>query len=217
MIIDLHIHTKPASGCSDLDPVELIEEAKRIGLDGVCLTEHDKIWAPDAIHKLREEHNFLVLRGVEVTSMDGDILVFGLEKEIDGIVSVRELRRLVDGVEGVMIASHPFRGAFIEGKEFSIPGLTLSVEEACKKSFLEFMDTIESHNGQNSDLENEFTVKVCQKLNLKGTGGSDAHSHIEIGRSVTIFENRIEDEQDLIKELKAGRFRAEMWRYRNGR
>jgi len=212
MIIDLHIHTKPTSRCSDLDPVELIKEAKRIGLDGVCLTEHDKIWAPDAIHKLRKEHNFLVLGGVEVTSMDGDILVFGLEKEIAGIVSVKELRRFVDEVEGVMIASHPFRGAFIEGKEFSIPGLTLSVEEVCKKSFLEFMDTIESLNGQNSDLENEFTVKVCQKLNLKGTGGSDAHSHIEVGRAVTIFENRIEDEKDLIKELKTGRFRAEMFR-----
>jgi len=153
-----------------------------------------------------------VLGGVEVTSMDGDILVFGLEKEIAGIVSVGELRKLVDGVEGVMIASHPFRGAFIEVEEFFIPGLTLSVEEACKKPFLKFMDTIESLNGQNSDLENEFTVKVCQKLNLQGTGGSDAHSHIEIGRSVTIFENRIENEKDLIKELKAGRFKAEVFR-----
>ncbi|MFH1625541.1 MAG: PHP domain-containing protein [Pseudomonadota bacterium] len=212
MIIDLHIHTKPASGCSDLAPAELIEEAKRIGLDGVCLTEHDKIWDADAVNRLREEHGFLVLRGVEITSMDGDILVFGLEKEVDGIVSVGGLRRLVDEAHGVMIASHPFRGAFIEGKEFSIPGLTLSVEEACKKPFLEFLDTIEVLNGQNSDLENDFTVKVCQRLNLQGTGGSDAHSHLEVGRSVTIFENRIEDEKDLIRELKAGRFRARMFR-----
>jgi len=212
MIIDLHIHTKPASGCSDLDPVELIKEAKKIGLDGVCLTEHDKIWNQDAIQKLREEYDFLVLGGVEITSMDGDILVFGLEKEIEGIVSVNKLRELVDEAEGVMIASHPFRGAFIEGGEFSIPGVTLTVDEACKKPFLKFMDTIETINGQNSDLENEFTVKVCNQLHLKGTGGSDAHSPPEVGKSVTIFEGRIENEEDLIRELKAGRFKAEIFR-----
>ena len=212
MIIDMHIHTKPASACSDLDPAEMIEEAKKIGLDGVCLTEHDKIWHPDTVRNLRKEHGFLVLGGVEITSMDGDVLVFGLEKEINGIVSVDELRRLVDEVEGVMIAAHPFRGSFLEGKDFFVPGLTLTVEEACKKPFLKPMDTIESINGENSDVENEFAEKVCQRLNLTGTGGSDAHSRSEVGHVVTIFENRIEDEKDLIRELKAGRYKADTFR-----
>ena len=212
MIIDMHIHTKPASGCSDLDPEDMIEEAKKIGLDGVCLTEHDKIWPLDTVRNLGKKHDFLVLAGVEITSMDGDVLVFGLEKEINGIVSVDELRRLVDEIEGVMIAAHPFRGAFIEGKDFFVPGLTLTVEEACKKPFLKPMDTIESINGENSDVENEFAVKVCQRLNLTGTGGSDAHSRSEVGHVVTIFENGIEDEKDLIRELKAGRYKADTFR-----
>ncbi|MDY6967054.1 MAG: PHP domain-containing protein [Spirochaetota bacterium] len=212
MIIDMHIHTIPASQCSEITPVELIEEAISIGLDGICLTEHDKIWDSEEIRKLSEEHNFLVLGGVEITSMDGDILVFGLDKECEGIVSINELRKKVDEVGGVMIAAHPFRGAFIEGKDFSIPGLSLSVEEASKKPYLKQMDTIEAINGENSDIENEFTMNVCNMLNLKGTGGSDAHTLQEVGRSVTIFENRIENVQDLIRELKAGRYRAEMYR-----
>jgi histidinol phosphatase-like PHP family hydrolase len=39
MKIDLHIHTAPLSACSYIDPRELIQEARRLELDGICLTE----------------------------------------------------------------------------------------------------------------------------------------------------------------------------------
>ncbi len=44
MIIDLHTHTYPRSGDSLLNPDVLIQEAKKLGLDGICLTEHDEFW-----------------------------------------------------------------------------------------------------------------------------------------------------------------------------
>ena len=44
MLIDLHVHTSPRSLCSNIDPEELVQEAKRIGLDGFCLTEHQVLW-----------------------------------------------------------------------------------------------------------------------------------------------------------------------------
>jgi hypothetical protein len=44
------------------------------------------------------------------------------------------------------------------------------------------------------------------QLKFRGTGGSDAHSVEEVGRCVTIFQNQIEAEEDLVAELKAGRF-----------
>ena len=43
---------------------------------------------------------------------------------------------------------------------------------------------------------------------MKGLGGSDAHSTKDIGKCVTLFENRFEGQQALVQELKAGRFRA---------
>lgn len=206
MIIDLHIHTCPASACSSLDPEELIVEAKKIGLDGVCLTEHDHLWPPDEIKQLRERHNFLVLGGVEITSMDGDILVFGLQEEPGGIVSLEKLRAAVNSVGGIMLVSHPFRGAFIAGKEFTIPGLALTVEDACQEAIFHWVDGMEILNGENSELENDFAMEVCQKLNMFGVGGSDAHKTGEVGRCVTIFSQEIKDEEGLIRELKAGRF-----------
>ena len=43
---------------------------------------------------------------------------------------------------------------------------------------------------------------------MPGTAGSDAHARTDIGRCATEFERRIETIEDLIDELKAGRFRA---------
>ena len=44
MLIDIHTHTYPTSDDSTLTPEELIIRAKLIGLDGVCLTDHDGVY-----------------------------------------------------------------------------------------------------------------------------------------------------------------------------
>jgi hypothetical protein len=47
-------------------------------------------------------------------------------------------------------------------------------------------------------------------LGLPGTGGSDAHRIDEIATWITVFDNDIKDENELLHELHAGRFRAQM-------
>ena len=79
MIIDIHTHTFPTSDDSLLTPEELITEAKRIGLDGICLTDHDRFWEPEQIDELSRKHNYLVLPGCEVTTEDGHLLIYGLK------------------------------------------------------------------------------------------------------------------------------------------
>src|SRR5262245_2924418 len=59
MILDLHIHTSWNSADSNLSPIELIHEAKRLGLDGVVVTEHDRGWNRFRAHELAAEHDFL--------------------------------------------------------------------------------------------------------------------------------------------------------------
>ena len=44
MLLDLHNHTWPRSHDSVLDPDDLVARAKGLGLDGICLTEHDAVW-----------------------------------------------------------------------------------------------------------------------------------------------------------------------------
>ena len=59
MLIDLHTHTHPLSHDSDLTPDALIEAAKKAGLDGVCLTEHDFFWEREKVEELGRRHDFL--------------------------------------------------------------------------------------------------------------------------------------------------------------
>ena len=44
MLIDLHTHTAPKSYDALQTPEELVLEAKGLGLDALCLTEHDTFW-----------------------------------------------------------------------------------------------------------------------------------------------------------------------------
>lgn len=202
MIIDLHVHTKPLSSCSDLDPYDAVLGAKKIGLDGICFTEHNKVWDEDDLEKLRSEHDFLILGGMEVDTTDGHVLVFGLKKTIEGVIPVGDLRKDVDKAGGVMIAAHPFRGFLLFGHS----NLSLNVEEACERDIFKMVDAIEVYSGKLTDKENRFSKKVCKRLDLNGTGGSDAHSIGEVGKCVTIFENDVYDEESLKNELKEGRF-----------
>ena len=53
-----------------------------------------------------------------------------------------------------------------------------------------------------------FSARLCQLMGMPGTGGSDAHQVSDIGRCATQFFRRIESIEELIAELRAGRFRA---------
>jgi len=77
MRIDLHIHTSPRSACSYIDPLELIQEAQRLKLYGICLTEHQVLWDIGDVDKLAREGGIKIFRGNEFTTNQGDILVFG--------------------------------------------------------------------------------------------------------------------------------------------
>lgn len=205
MVIDLHIHTNRLSSDSILDPEEAIQQAKRRGLDGFCITEHDRIWPTEEIQKLREKWGFLVLGGVELETVEGHMLVFGLREDIDAFLRASELRQRVDEVDGVMIAAHPFKGFRV----FGISQLKLTIEQAVKRPIFNLVDAIEVRSGRSSENENEFAQQVSERLGIGGTGGSDAHSLEEIGHCVTIFDNNISNEAELIAELKAGRFKAD--------
>jgi predicted metal-dependent phosphoesterase TrpH len=202
MRIDLHTHTSPRSPCSNIDPLDLVREAARLHLDGICLTEHQVLWRPDEVAELAREADLEIFRGNEFTTNQGDILVFGLEKDIKELLAIEELRDHVVAAGGFMIAAHPFRGF----KTFGIGQLQMTVEQACSRKVFEFVDALEIRNGGVSDEDNGMAAQVATRLGLPGTGGSDAHEVDEVGRWVTDFERSIESEQELVEELRAGRF-----------
>jgi predicted metal-dependent phosphoesterase TrpH len=205
MRIDLHMHTSPLSACSYIDPHELVQEARRLKLDGICLTEHQVLWDPREMDNLAREGGIKIFRGNEYTTNQGDVLVFGFYEDIKELLLIQQLRDKVKNAGGYMIAAHPFRGF----KTFGIGQLQMTVEQASKRKVFEYVDAIEIQNGKLAPDENDMARRVAEKLNLPGTAGSDAHRIDEIATAVTVFENDIRNENQLVEELQAGRFEIE--------
>jgi len=207
MLIDLHTHTHPLSHDSLLSPDELIDAAKSAGLDGVCLTEHDFFWDPAEAAALSKRHDFLVIPGIEVNTEDGHIVVFGLESFVYGMHRLHELARMAEAAGAVMIAAHPYRRQL--PFELRHEGdWTHALERAVANPACSHVTAVETQNGRGSDRENLFSAEVAARLSLPTVAASDAHERKDIGRCATEFERKITGLEDLITELKAGRFRA---------
>jgi len=202
MRIDLHVHTWPRSQCSHMKPENLVREAVRLGLDGFCLTEHQVLWDPAEVKTLAQETGLTILRGNEITTAQGDVLVFGLEKDIKGVITIQELKEEAEAAGAFLVLAHPFRGF----KLFGMGELDMNIDQAARKKAFNFVDAIEIRNGNIRGQENEMAEKVAERLNLPGTAGSDAHHLDNVGAWVTVFERDIEDEAAMIRELKARRF-----------
>ena len=209
MIIDLHTHTYPLSDDSYLKPEELITLAKRAGLDGICLTEHDFFWDEMSVAKLSRAHSFFILPGVEIATDAGHLLLFGAHRYRLGMHRAVYTRQVMDELGGVIILPHPFR------KRYANPASLL--EPAAPEFVFDLVDAVEVLNGREKDRLNRLSQELAGRLGLKGVGGSDAHSPQDIPSCATYFERKITCLEELIAELKAGTFEAVDLRHQKGR
>jgi predicted metal-dependent phosphoesterase TrpH len=184
-----------------MEPADLVRRAEEMGLDAVCITEHNAAWEEDALRALDDGTTLRLFGGVEVSTEWGDVLVFGLEGEAPRVGHIEELRRIVDRSGGVMIAAHPFR-------RYSVAGVAADTEEASRSPVLRWVDAAEVFNGLSTRAEVELAQEVLTRLGLPGVGGSDSHAPHTLGSCYTVFERPLTTVNDLVKEVKASRFRA---------
>ena len=208
MIIDIHTHTYPGSDDSFLTPEQLVAEAKRLGLDGVCITEHDGFWAAEDIDRLSRTFDFPIFPGCEVTTEDGHLLVYGLRKYIFGMHRSSFVKRLVDEAGGAIVVAHPYRRTFRPDESETPEGYDRMLDRACRNDAFSLSDAVEVLNGRGSERENEFSHRIADRLGMQGTGASDAHRLGDLGTFATEFERPVRTLDDFISELRAGRFRS---------
>ncbi|MCC5909345.1 MAG: PHP domain-containing protein [Clostridiaceae bacterium] len=187
MIIDIHIHEKNNSKDSHISLNEIIDKAKEMGLDGVCITDHDSNGLMEKAHAIAEERDFLVIVGAEILTYEGDMLVFGLDHLPKEKLHADELMKLVEQSNGVAISAHPFRP-------------TNRAMGNYNRSLKGFRG-IEAFNGTTKSQYNILAYYLAQELNLPALGGSDAHHIHQIGQYATLFPDGIRDEKDLIQAI----------------
>lgn len=212
MRIDFHTHTTRGSADSNLDVLDMINQAQKIGLEGICITEHDNAWSDSEIKDYAEERGVTLFLGIEVSTEWGHVGTFGIDQYLGGIYKVKELRRVMDDVGGFLIANHPFRYKLDPRFQFIHKTPAINVDDPVSGidalEVLKYVDAIEIINGACSEQENLYAHAVAEHLDMKGIGGSDSHSAPSIGCAVTVLERSVSTTQELIQELKAGRFSA---------
>jgi predicted metal-dependent phosphoesterase TrpH len=208
-IVDMHLHTTNGASDSQLSPDDLAAVAARIGLTGVNVSEHDRVWDRYVLDAYREKHApFFVNAGMEVSTDLGHVIAVGLPQYVGGIRHAEELRRALDAVGGYMIVAHPFRHWFdpVTFRRLGQEPPEMTPEAMAKLPIFSLVDAIEVLNGANTLRENRFALQVAEYLGKPGTGGSDAHSTSGIGIYTTVFERELQSSADLLEELHAGRF-----------
>lgn len=176
------------SACSALTPEALVRAAQAKGIDGVCITEHDALWPLADIQHLSREMRFLVLRGMEVTTEVGHVLVFGMDEHHPAMATLDVLRAQVQGASALMYLAHPSR------KYGTLPPADLAT----------VFDSVEAQNGTEGALENDHALQLARGMRLPGIGGSDAHSVREVGVCATEFASMVADESNFLEALRAG-------------
>ena len=134
MLIDLHAHSSGISKCCRIPIEQVIEEAKKVGIDGIVLTNHyQKNYVADGDYpafaaryiaeyeyaaELVKNTDFRIFFGIEVTMEKNPgvhMLIYGVKTDFllahpmlfDD--SQEELYRLVHEAGGILVQAHPMR------------------------------------------------------------------------------------------------------------
>jgi predicted metal-dependent phosphoesterase TrpH len=206
---DIHIHTRKYSDCSFINPEDIIGQALEAKLDGLAITEHGMRWPDEEFALLQKQalpHGIVLINGQEIYTqnskkqIEGDFLVFGLRHSLTDSYSAKQLADIVHKEGGIIIAAHPYklsRGG--KSHYYGAGDLVYKLQ----------LDAIELFHPDQNDLAMNKVKKAMDELHIPGTGGSDAHKILNIGSYVTLFKNKILNENDFIQEIRTGNIQAE--------
>jgi predicted metal-dependent phosphoesterase TrpH len=183
--IDLHVHSH-YSFDSLITPEEMVTYSKRRGLDGVAITDHDRI---DGAKRIARETDFLVIAGIEVTSADGHIVGLNVRESIPPWLGAGETVDKIHTAGGLAVACHP---------------VTLFKGSIGKKTNADF-DAVEVINA--SAIPFRYSIKhaklMASQLKIPSVAGSDAHYAPEIGCAYTIVASE-PNAEEVMKAIKDG-------------
>jgi hypothetical protein len=186
--IDLHIHTQYSEDCRT--PLsEVIQHAKNRGLNGVAITDHDTV---RGALKLARSKDFLVIPGIEVSSLQGHILGLNITESIPPKLHISETVERIRRLGGIAVIAHP--SVVIK------TGLGARITSASD------IDAVEVINASAFPffISTYLGRRLAKRLALPQTAGSDAHHSTEIGSAYAVIDadSNVDDIVDAIRKGK---------------
>ena len=185
-------------------PRQLIAYSKKRGLDGVAVTDHDTV---QGALKLVNNKEILIVPGMEVSTSQGHVLALNIRESIPSNLGLLETIEKVHSLGGVAVAAHP---------SVLLKGLSMRVFKGLR------FDGVEVVNAASFpfSVSTYLNRRVAVNLNLPQTGGSDAHTAVEIGFGYTLI-NTDPDVDEVAEAIRKGATaafgRALTWRIRLGK
>ena len=174
---DLHMHSR-YSPDGTLGAADIARIARKRGLDGIAITDHDTIRGGMDLVKLKPE-GLDVICGCEVATDRGDVIGLFLTEEIKS----RDHAAVIEEIHaqgGVAIVPHPFDS--LRGSAFWL-----------NDSDARLIDAVEVVNARCVfRRSNAAADRYADRYTLAKTGGSDAHFGAEIGNAGTLVPEGVD-------------------------
>ncbi len=187
---DLHIHSNYSDGKSSIR--EILNVAIERRLDVISITDHDTVEGSlEALDVVREEHlPIIVLPGVEVTTAQGHMLAYGIRKNVDKGMEMKDAAELVRMLGGITSLAHPF--------QFYRHG-------AIRLRCFRVVDCVEVFNAKSPWVFNGMSEFFRERFGKGKTAGSDAHKADFVGYGIALIDIEELSLEGIMNALKMGR------------
>ena len=205
VLVDLHAHSSPKSSCSKASLRDLVESARRRGVDALCLTEHDLAWPEDELAAASADVGFPLFSGVELTTDAGHVLAFGpLRRPLWLGYRLEELAAEAEETGIALVLPHPVRRhagerAVRAGRVPPPPGDVVALPA------WSVVHAVEAGSTQTTSTEQALTAAALRVAPRPAVAGSDAHAPGRAGAWVTRFKRTIRTTAELAEEIRAGK------------
>lgn len=204
MILDLHAHSiKSDDGRAKVQNYCQWIKTRDIAIDGFVLTEHRQFDNESDYSPLAAEHGITILKGSEVETEYGHVLVFGVTPALQEAFDFSDIHlplakvvEACDRHDAIAIPAHPGRPRV---------GMAAHLEEHGIPSGIR---VVEVFNGGSREDEDAVAQQLADEQSYLGIGGSDAHIVSHIGRCATEFPAPIRTEMELVEALRGTDFKA---------
>jgi len=179
MLFDFHIHSEYSRLDSRSKVVDILEQAKKVGLGAVAISDHDAIEGSLKAAKMSSKE-LIILPSMEISSLDGHIIGLGVLERVPMDLTASETVERIHKLGGIAIAAHPY------------DSVRRGVGDLCWKAPFDAIEV----NGH--CLYGNGKAKQVAKAHGKPlVGGSDAHS---VGEIATVCTEVIGNNADGILE-----------------
>ncbi|HEY65655.1 MAG TPA: PHP domain-containing protein [Caldilineae bacterium] len=194
---DLHLHSHYSVDCL-VPPERIVEAARRAGLDGIALTDHNEIEGALRLAEALKDDDLYVIPGEEIATRDGEIIGLFLKERIPSGLPARETVSRIKAQGGLVYIPHPVAR-----------GVPPRIRWPVLLEILPDVDIIEGFNARVPLATDNHRARALALAHGKAIGaGSDAHFAFEYGRAWVEVET-FHSPQEFLERLRHGRIFGE--------